>query len=102
MVEIIVKYLFADNVPEEYKLKAFLSASEHGKMEALYVMVKSKSGDWPLDKLKEALGIARDKKAKHFIRKMICNQIFRGRPQKVRASGDCGHLITTLEWRDDN
>ncbi|KAE8875955.1 hypothetical protein PF003_g39932 [Phytophthora fragariae] len=98
VARIIIEYLSADNVPHEYKLQTFLNACKRGMIDILPMMIEREDGDWPVDNLKEALSVARDEQVKNFIRALICDQIFSGRPQKVRASGDCGHLITTFQW----
>jgi hypothetical protein len=101
LAELVVNYLSADNVPRGYKLKAFRCAAERGETRALGILLESESRDWPVDWLQNALCVASSSSVKNLIRKTICDQLFSGRPQQVRASADCGHQIKTLEWSTD-
>jgi hypothetical protein len=66
-------------------VKAFLWAAQRYQTTALEIIIDNENGDWPIDELKNALGVARSPKVEHFIRKRICDQLFSGRPQQVRG-----------------
>jgi hypothetical protein len=100
LVKMIVEYLSADNVPREYKLQAFVYAAKRQRATALEIILATESGDWSIIELKAALRVAWSSKVKRFICEMICDQLFSGRPQQVRVSGEDGHVITTLKWHN--
>jgi len=101
MIKLVVNYLPAGNVRRIFKLKAFMWAAKCRDTTALEILLDSESGDWPIDELENALRVVWHSTVQNLIRKTICDQLYSGRPQQVRASAEDGHQIKTLEWTKD-
>ncbi|KAE8875971.1 hypothetical protein PF005_g17369 [Phytophthora fragariae] len=80
-VKTIVKLLSVEkNVPREFKCKAFVEAARHGQMQVLDIVCEGENGNWPLEVLKDAIGVAGGNvKIVNLLRKLVCDQVFKER-----------------------
>ncbi|KAG6578091.1 uncharacterized protein IUM83_10457 [Phytophthora cinnamomi] len=65
-----------DLVPPEFKHKAFVIAARLDHDTVLQLLCESGNDLWPLTTLKVALAVSKQDEVKHFIRKVICDQLF--------------------------
>ncbi|KAG2977410.1 hypothetical protein PC121_g17421 [Phytophthora cactorum] len=100
ITDAIVRYMCArSDVTPELKRQVFVVAALNGLQSSLMILTEHETSDWPLTFLKKVLNCACVGDVKNYIRELICDQLFSGRPQKVIASGSGGHDIDLLTWK---
>ncbi|ETP44481.1 hypothetical protein F442_08923 [Phytophthora nicotianae P10297] len=91
----LVQYLcIKPHVPQAMRHTAFVYAAKRRLVWALKVLNESEDGKLPLALLKEALASATDDEAGHYIRKIICEQLFDG---KVECGCGCDALVAAVK-----